>query len=177
MVRVFPFAPAPPWPALLATVGAVLVWGGLRSGWATAGSPGGPLVPWLLHAVLLGVLGVLALRTWTSVRRGQQVLEVYVGKRFLELVYSRGGETVATETVELVRLEDAERGASSVRLLLEGEPAKQLPMARHSDEARGWMVEHLRGAGLGARRRFGHLPDGGSLFGRPESTEETPTPS
>ncbi len=134
------------------------------------------MVPWLLHAVLLVVLGVLAARTLASVRRGQQVLEVYVGKRFLELVYSRGGETVARETVELMGLEDAEVEAGAVRLLLEDHPALRLPMARHSDEARGWMVEHLRGAGLGARRRFGHLPAAGSPLGCLESTEETPSP-
>jgi hypothetical protein len=112
--------------------------------------------------VLLGILAALARHTWAAVRRGQQVLEVYVGKRFLELVYSRGGETVARQTVELVRLEDAQKDASSVQLLLEDGVPVPVPMARHSDEARGWMVEHLRGAGIGARRRFGHLPTGGS---------------
>ncbi len=176
MIRVFPHAPSRPWPEALASVGLVLVWAGLRSAWASGGES--LLVPALLHAGLLLGLAVLGARAYRAMRLGQEVLEVYVGKRFLELVTSRGGEEVHRSSLELVRLEDAVAEPRSVRLLVEeGDPIR-VPMALHSDEARGWMVEHLRGAGLGARRRYGHLPlAGGDLqaqesVGSSEDSEE-----
>ncbi len=153
VIRVFPYAPSRPWPELVGSVGALVLWGGLRVAlpdllWVRGGLGLGALL-------LLVTLGARALR---GLRRGQEVLEVYVGKRHLELVFSRDGEALRRETLELVRLEDAESGDGEVTLLVEGGEPIQLPMQRHSDEARGWMVEHMRGAGLGARRRFGHLP-------------------
>lgn len=154
MIRVFPHAPARPWPEAVASIGVVLVWAGLRSAWAG----GGWMIPALLHGGLVVGLAVLAARAYRAMRLGQEVLEVYVGKRFLELVSSRGGEEVRRTSLELVRLEDAVAERRAVRLLVEGGEPVAVPMALHSDEARGWMVEHLRGAGLGARRRYGHLP-------------------
>jgi hypothetical protein len=106
-------------------------------------------------AVLLGGVAAWGVR---SVRRGAEVLEVYVGKRVLHLVWSRNGAVVREEEILLLQLEDAQPAAAGVTLLVEARAPLLLPMAKHSDEARGWMVEHLRGAGLGARRRFGHLP-------------------
>jgi len=109
--------------------------------------------------VLCVVLGGLGWRALETVRRRQEVLEVYVGKRSLELVYSRSGAVLRRDTLELVRLEDAEPRRGGVVLHLDDGAIRWLPMGMHSEEAVGWMVEHLRGAGLGARRRFGHLVD------------------
>jgi len=133
---------------------------------------------------MLVALAVLAARAYRAMRLGQEVLEVYVGKRFLELVSSRGGEEVRRMSLELVRLEDAVAEPDAVRLLVEEGDPVEVPMALHSDEARGWMVEHLRGAGLGARRRYGHLPlaggalqaedDGGSSVVSEDAREDRP---
>jgi len=153
VIRVFPYAPRRPWPELLASLGGIVAWAALRMAL--------PASPWIalgLAAALLLLLGGLGARAFVATGRGREVLEVYVGKRHLQLVYSVGGEEVRRQSLELVRLEDAVVGPGGITLLVEGGDPIELPMQRHSEEARGWMVEHLRGAGLGARRRYGHLP-------------------
>jgi hypothetical protein len=151
VIRVFPNAPMPSGWGLLGSVLLVVGWFALRG----ALPPGLQGVSVAVLAVLLGGVAAWGVR---SVRRGAEVLEVYVGKRVLHLVWSRNGAVVREEEILLLQLEDAQPAAAGVTLLVEARAPLLLPMAKHSDEARGWMVEHLRGAGLGARRRFGHLP-------------------
>lgn len=155
IIRVFPHVAVRPRIPLGASVLGVCGWLAVR-GWA-------PSLRLPLAVTLVLGLAIAASWWFVQVRRSQEVLEVYVGKRQLQLVWSRAGHAVRREQVDLLTLEDARMVGPAVELLREDAAPLTLPMGRHSDEARGWMVEHLRGAGLGAQRRFGHLaPSAGS---------------
>ncbi len=131
-------------------------WLGVAALGLLAAGPGGR--PALFAAGALWV--ACGLWWWWAHRRGRQRLLVYVGRRALELVWSLDGQEVSRERVAL-------RGVRGVRLeglgvRVDGDEPLWLPMEAHTEEARAWMVEHLRGAGMGAVRRQGPASSGPS---------------
>jgi len=84
--------------------------------------------------------------------RAQQVLELYVGAHELVMVWSRNGRERRRRRVSLAQVRDTEPSVGQVKVVTD-DGHWWLPMEAHSAEAVDWMVEHLREAGRGARKR------------------------
>jgi hypothetical protein len=146
VVQITPYAPRP---SARATIAASLA--GLGS-WALARSLLPASTAWVGASLALAWVTLASLAWWLGRRRARQRLELYVGDHRCALVWSTDGVETGRQERDLTEVLDTE--ARPGRVAVKG-PAGTwvLPMEGHSDEAVAWMVEHLREAGRGARKR------------------------
>jgi len=126
-------------------VASLLVWGIARPAM-------GPTERGLVGAVVVALWVAAGLAWWWGTRRAHQRLEVYVGDHRLALVWSHEGEEQRRQEVDLTTVRETVARAAGVEVFTDG-ASWLLPMEGHTDEAIAWMVEHLREAGRGARKR------------------------
>lgn len=147
VVQLTPYRARPDARTVMATSAALaLAWGVAR---ATTEGP----VASAASALFLLALGALIAAWWRGRRRAARCLEVYVGRRDVELVESLDGRELSRARHALAPIVDTERGPEGVVAVRDDGSRWHLPMGGSCDEARAWMVEHLRESARDARKR------------------------